>query len=112
MIDGIAAWKACSKPHVQMTIQLALLAPDLVRASIDGSIAARHRRRRLFEAPCGRASAAVGILGLAAALGSCRKSVALVGLPVRTAREFSRRQRGAPNSTTKKEPPWPVNGGL
>jgi hypothetical protein len=36
----------------------------------------------------------------------------LVGLQVRTGPNLSRRQGGAPNSTTKKEQPWPVNGGL
>jgi hypothetical protein len=50
-IEGIALRETCSKRHVHMTISLAFLAPDLVRAAIDGRLPQGVGVARLFEAP-------------------------------------------------------------
>jgi site-specific DNA recombinase len=40
--DDIAARESCSKRHVMMMISLSFLAPDLVRAALEGPAATRH----------------------------------------------------------------------
>ena len=50
-IDGIAAREACSKRHVSMTISLAFLAPNLVKAAVDGRLPRGIGVVRLFDAP-------------------------------------------------------------
>jgi site-specific DNA recombinase len=50
-IDGIAAREACSKRHVQMTISLAFLAPNLIKAAVDGRLPRGIGVARLFDAP-------------------------------------------------------------
>jgi hypothetical protein len=50
-IDGIAAREACSKRHVSMTISLAVLAPNLVKAAVDGRLPRGIGVARLFDAP-------------------------------------------------------------
>jgi site-specific DNA recombinase len=50
-IDRIAAREACSKRHVNMTISLAFLAPNLVKAAVDGRLPRGIGVARLFDAP-------------------------------------------------------------
>ena len=50
-IDDIAKREACSKRHVQMTISLAFLAPNLVKAAVDGRLPRGIGVARLFDAP-------------------------------------------------------------
>jgi hypothetical protein len=50
-IDGIATREACSKRPVYMTISLAFLAPDLVKAAIEGRLPHGIGVARLFDAP-------------------------------------------------------------
>ena len=50
-IDAIAKREACSKRHVQMTISLALLAPSLLKAAVDGRLPRGVGVARLFDAP-------------------------------------------------------------
>jgi site-specific DNA recombinase len=50
-IDGVAKRQACSKRHVQMTISLAFLAPNLVKAAVDGRLPRGIGVARLFDAP-------------------------------------------------------------
>jgi site-specific DNA recombinase len=52
-IDGIAAREACSKRHVNMTISLAFLAPNLVKAAVEGRLPHGIGVARLFDAPVG-----------------------------------------------------------
>jgi site-specific DNA recombinase len=44
-LQQIATRQKCSVRQVNMTISLSFLAPDLVRAAVEGPVAARHRRR-------------------------------------------------------------------
>jgi site-specific DNA recombinase len=50
-IDDIAAREGCSKRHVNMTISLAFLAPNLVKAAIEGRLPHGIGVARLFDAP-------------------------------------------------------------
>jgi site-specific DNA recombinase len=50
-IDGIATRDACSKRHVNMTISLAFLAPNLVKAAVEGRLPHGIGVARLFDAP-------------------------------------------------------------
>jgi len=50
-IDGIAARQACSTRHVNMTISLAFLAPDLIKAAVEGRLPHGIGVARLFDAP-------------------------------------------------------------
>ncbi len=50
-IDDIAAQEGCSKRHVNMMISLAFLAPDLVRAAVEGRLPQGVGVARLFDAP-------------------------------------------------------------
>jgi site-specific DNA recombinase len=50
-MDDIAKREACSKRHVQMTISLAFLAPNLVKAAVDGRLPRGIGVARLFDAP-------------------------------------------------------------
>jgi site-specific DNA recombinase len=53
MVDGIAAREACSKRHVNMTISLAFLAPNLLQAAVEGRLPQGIGVARLFDAPVG-----------------------------------------------------------
>src|SRR5258708_4817774 len=44
-IEQIATRQKCSERQVNMTISLAFLAPDLVKAAVEGRLTARHRSR-------------------------------------------------------------------
>lgn len=37
-LDGLAVREGCSKRHVAMTISLAFLSPELVKAAVDGRL--------------------------------------------------------------------------
>jgi site-specific DNA recombinase len=50
-LDDIATREACSKRHVNMTISLAFLAPNLVKAAVDGRLPHGIGVARLFDAP-------------------------------------------------------------
>jgi hypothetical protein len=50
-VDEIAAREQCSKRHVNMTISLAFLAPDLVKAAVDGRLPHGIGVARLFDPP-------------------------------------------------------------
>jgi site-specific DNA recombinase len=50
-IDDIAGREGCSTPHVNMTISLAFLAPDLVRAAVEGLLPHGVGVARLLDAP-------------------------------------------------------------
>jgi hypothetical protein len=50
-IDAVAKREACSKRHVSMTISLAFLAPNLVKAAVDGRLPRGVGVARLFDAP-------------------------------------------------------------
>jgi hypothetical protein len=50
-IEAIAAQEGCSSRHVAMTISLAFLCPDLVRAAVDGSLPRGIGVRTLTELP-------------------------------------------------------------
>jgi hypothetical protein len=52
-IDGIAVREACSKRHVNMTISLAFLAPNLIKAAVEGRLPHGIGVARLFDAPVG-----------------------------------------------------------
>jgi site-specific DNA recombinase len=50
-VDGIATREACSKRHVNMTISLAFLAPNLIKAAVEGRLPHGIGVARLFDAP-------------------------------------------------------------
>jgi hypothetical protein len=50
-VDEIAAREQCSKRHVTMTISLAFLAPDLVKAAVGGQLPHGIGVARLFDPP-------------------------------------------------------------
>ena len=50
-IDGIAKREACSKRPVNMTISLAFLAPDLVKAAVEGRLPRGIGVERLRDPP-------------------------------------------------------------
>jgi site-specific DNA recombinase len=50
-LDDIATREACSKRHVNMTISLAFLAPNLITAAVDGRLPHGIGVARLFDAP-------------------------------------------------------------
>ena len=52
-VDGIAAREICSKRHVNMTISLAFLAPNLVKGAVEGRLPHGIGVARLFDAPVG-----------------------------------------------------------
>jgi site-specific DNA recombinase len=52
-IDGIATRETCSKRHVNMTISLAFLAPNLVKAAVEGRLPHGIGVARLFDPPVG-----------------------------------------------------------
>lgn len=49
--DAIATREGCSKRHVNMMLSLAFLAPELVRAAVEGRLARGVGVSRLFDAP-------------------------------------------------------------
>ncbi len=49
--DDIAARESCSKRHVMMMISLSFLAPDLVRAALEGRLPRGIGVTRLTDAP-------------------------------------------------------------
>ena len=49
--DEIAARQGCSKRHVTMMISLAFLAPDLVKAAVDGRLPRAIGITRVIDAP-------------------------------------------------------------
>jgi hypothetical protein len=52
-VQDIAAREKCSKRHVNMTLSLAVLAPSLVKAAIDGRLPRGIGVARMFDLPPG-----------------------------------------------------------
>jgi hypothetical protein len=50
-VDGIAGREARSKRHVNMTISLAFLAPNLVKAAVEARLPHGIGVARLFDSP-------------------------------------------------------------
>jgi hypothetical protein len=63
-VDDIAAREQCSKRYINMTISLAFLAPDLVKAAVDGRLPHGIGVARLFDPPADwhRQRKALGLL--------------------------------------------------
>lgn len=49
--DAIASREGCSRRHVNMTISLAFLAPDLIRAAVEGRLPRGVGVARLIDPP-------------------------------------------------------------